>query len=252
MRSLCLLAALCSPLAFAQVVTVETNSMLRLPASTSVLQLERLDVADFGTLVIPASVTQLNIGELHLGHEARIAIVPSEQGFALKANRAELGVGSQISARGASGTYQRAPSPGRNLELRIDALSGPLLSVDARGGTGVPGYVGLDGANGDEPGCTWGTAGQGADGDNGGDGHPGAPGAQVKLQLPRDYPAAQIQVLVDGGNGGIAGAAGRPGAGGKSKGCFVYDTDGGKSGRPGQAGKPGPVGPAGSVTVQRL
>jgi len=252
MRSLCLLAALCSPLAFAQVVTVETNSMLRLPGNAPVLQLERLDVADFGTLLVPASVTQLNIGELHLGHEARIAIVPSEQAFALKAGRAELGSGSQISARGAPGTYQKAPSPGRNLDLRIDALSGSLLSVDARGGAGVPGYVGLDGANGDEPGCTWGAAGQGADGDNGGDGHPGAPGAQVRLQLPRNYPAAQIQVLVDGGTGGLAGAAGRPGAGGKAKGCFVYQTEGGKPGRPGLAGKPGPTGPAGSVTVQRL
>ncbi|WP_338526015.1 collagen-like protein [Pseudomonas batumici] len=252
MRSLCLLAALCSPLAFAQAVTVETNSMLRLPGNAPVLQLERLDVADFGTLLVPASVTQLNIGELHLGHEARIAIVPSEQAFALKAGRAELGSGSQISARGAPGTYQKAPSPGRNLDLRIDALSGSLLSVDARGGAGVPGYVGLDGANGDEPGCTWGAAGQGADGDNGGDGHPGAPGAQVRLQLPRNYPAAQIQVLVDGGTGGLAGAAGRPGAGGKAKGCFVYQTEGGKPGRPGLAGKPGPAGPAGSVTVQRL
>ncbi|BBP79045.1 hypothetical protein CCU68_28875 [Pseudomonas gingeri NCPPB 3146 = LMG 5327] len=252
MRSLCLLAALCSPLAYAQVVTVEANSLVRLPGNTSVLQLERLDVADHGTLLVPASITRLSVGELHLGREARIAIVPSEQSFELRAGRADLGSGSQITARGAPGSYQKAPLPGRNLNLRIDALSGPLLSVDARGGTGIPGYVGLDGANGEEPGCTWGQAGRGADGDNGGDGRPGAPGAQVRVELPRDYPAEQIKVQVEGGAGGAAGAAGRPGAGGKSKGCFIYKTDGGKSGRPGLAGQPGPQGEPGSVTIQRL
>ncbi|UUQ63449.1 collagen-like protein [Pseudomonas fuscovaginae UPB0736] len=252
MRSLCLLAALCSPLAVAQVVTVEPHSVLRLPGNTSSLQLERLDVADNGTLLVPAGITRLDVGQLHLGHEARIAIVPSEQAFELKVERAELDSGSQITARGAPGSYQRAPLPGRNLNVRINALSGPLLSVDARGGTGVPGYVGLDGANGEEPGCTWGQAGRGADGDNGGDGRQGAPGAQVRLELPRDYPSEQIKVQVDGGAGGAAGAAGRPGAGGKSKGCFIYDTAGGKSGRPGLVGQPGPQGEAGSVTIQRL
>ncbi|NVZ79751.1 collagen-like protein, partial [Pseudomonas gingeri] len=205
MRSLCLLAALCSPLAYAQVVTVEANSLVRLPGNTSVLQLERLDVADHGTLLVPAGITRLSVGELHLGREARIAIVPSEQSFELRAGRADLGSGSQITARGAPGSYHKAPLPGRNLNLRIDALSGPLLSVDARGGTGIPGYVGLDGANGEEPGCTWGQAGRGADGDNGGDGRPGAPGAQVRVELPRDYPAEQIKVQVEGGAGGAAG-----------------------------------------------
>ncbi|KPA99514.1 hypothetical protein [Pseudomonas asplenii] len=252
MRSLCLLAALCSPLAFAQVVSVESHSVLRLPGNTSSLHLERLEVADNGTLLVPAGITRLEVGELHLGREARIAIVPSEQAFELKAVRAELDSGSQITARGAPGTYQKSPLPGRNLNVRIDALKGPLLSVDARGGTGVPGYVGLDGANGAEPGCTWGSAGRGSDGDNGGDGRQGAPGAQVHLQLPRDYPAEQIKVQVDGGAGGPAGAAGRPGAGGKSKGCFIYDTAAGKPGRPGLAGQPGPQGEAGSVTIQRL
>lgn len=252
MRSLCLLAALCSPLAFAQVVTVDAHSVLRLPGNTSALQLERLDVADNGTLLVPAGITRLEVGQLHLGHEARIAIAPAEQAFEFKVEQAELGSGSQITARGARGTYQKAPLPGRNLNVRIQALSGPLLSVDARGGTGVPGYVGLDGANGEEPGCTWGQAGRGADGDNGGDGRQGAPGAQVRLELPRDYPAEQIKVQVDGGAGGPAGAAGRPGAGGKSKGCFIYDTAGGKAGRPGVAGQPGPQGEAGSVTIQRL
>lgn len=252
MRSLWLLAALCSPMAVAQVVNVEPNSLLRLPGNNGVLQLERLDVADYGTLLIPANVTQVNIDQLRLGREARITIVPGEQTFQLKVTRAELDSGSQITARGAPGTYLKAALPGRNLQLRIDSLSAPLLSVDARGGAGAPGYVGLDGANGDEPGCTWGSAGRGYDGNDGGNGHPGAAGAQVRVELPRDYPAEQIKVVAAGGEGGQPGAAGKPGAGGKSKGCFVYKADGGKAARAGLAGQPGEPGPAGSVTVQRL
>ncbi|MFW0755559.1 collagen-like protein [Pseudomonas sp. H11T01] len=252
MRNLFLLAALCSPLAYAQVVMVETNSLMRLPNTTSALQLERLDVADYGTLLIPSNVTEVTVGELHLGHEARIAIVPGEQSLQLKINHAQLGSGSQITSRGAPGTYLKAAKPGRDLNLRINSLSAQELSVDARGGAGAPGYVGLDGANGQAPGCAWGQAGRGADGDNGGDGNPGASGAHVRVQLPRDYPGAQIKVWVDGGVGGLAGAAGKPGAGGKSKGCFVYRADGGKSGRPGVEGQSGPAGNAGSVTVQRL
>jgi len=252
MRKFCLLAALVSPLAFAQVVTVETNTLMRLPNTASTLQLERLEVVDYGTLLIPSNVTEVKIGELRLGREARIAIVPGEQSLQLSVSHAVLGVGSQITSRGAPGTYQKAAKSGRNLNLRINALNAQELSVDARGGAGAPGYVGLDGANGEEPGCTWGQAGRGADGDNGGDGKPGAAGAQVRLELPRDYPNAQIKVWVDGGSGGLAGAGGKPGAGGKSKGCFIYRTDGGKSGRPGAEGQAGPVGAAGSVTVQRL
>lgn len=252
MRNLFLLAALCSPLAYAQVVMVDTNSLVRLPNTTSVLQLERLDVADYGTLLIPSNVTEVTVGELHLGRAARIAIAPGEQSLQMKVNHAQLGDGSQITSRGASGTYLKAAKPGRNLNLRIDSLNAQELSVDARGGAGAPGYIGLDGANGQAPGCTWGQAGRGADGDNGGDGHPGAAGAQVRVELPRAYPAEQIKVWVDGGAGGLAGAAGKPGAGGKSKGCFVYRADGGKSGRPGIEGQPGPAGDSGSVTVQRL
>ena len=74
----------------------------------------------------------------------------------------------------------------------------------------------------------------------------------MRVELPRDYPGEQISVRVDGGAGGKPGEAGRPGSGGKSKGCIVYRTDGGKSGRPGLAGQPGEVGTAGAVTLQRL
>ncbi|MDD0998965.1 collagen-like protein [Pseudomonas sp. TNT2022 ID1044] len=252
MRKLCLLAALISPLACAQVVSVETNSLMRLPNTTSILQLERLEVADYGTLLIPSNVTEVTVGEVHLGRDARIAIVPSEQVLELKFSRAELSEGSQITARGAPGTYQKAARSGRNLNLQIKTLNAPQLFVDARGGAGAPGFVGLDGANGQAPGCTWGQAGRGADGSDGSDGQPGAPGALVKLAVPRDYPAEQIKVEVAGGAGGLAGPGGKPGAGGKAKGCLIYKADGGKSGKPGADGQPGVAGAAGAVTVQRL
>ncbi len=128
---------------------------MRLPNTASTLQLERLDVADYGTLLIPANVTELTVGELRLGHEARIAIVPSEQALDMKVIRAELSEGSLITARGAPGTYEKAARAGRNLNLQFKALSAPKLFVDARGGTGAPGFVGLDGGNGEDPGCTW-------------------------------------------------------------------------------------------------
>ena len=252
MRKLCLLAAFVCPWACAQVLQVETHSLMRLPNTASTLTLERLDVADYGTLLVPSNVTQLSIGQLHLGREARIAIVPAQQPLAMSVTQAELADGSQITSRGAPGTYTKAARPGRDLNLRFNTLNAPVLSVDARGGTGAPGYVGLDGANGQAPGCTWGSAGRGADGSNGSDGQPGAAGALVRLELPRDYPAERIKVAVDGGAGGAPGPGGKPGAGGKAKGCFVYTADGGKSGKPGAAGQPGPAGAAGTVTVQRF
>ncbi|MFL7964258.1 collagen-like protein [Pseudomonas kielensis] len=252
MRKLCLLAALVCPWASAQVLQVEGHSLMRLPNTTSTLTLERLDVADYGTLLVPSNVTELTIDQLHLGREARIAIVPAQQVLEMKVAQAELAEGSQITSRGAPGTYTKAARPGRDLNLHFKALNAPLLSVDARGGTGAPGFVGLDGANGQAPGCTWGSAGRGADGSNGSDGQPGAAGAQVRLELPRAYPADQIKVTVDGGAGGAAGHGGKPGAGGKAKGCLVYTADGGKSGRPGADGQPGPAGAAGTVTVQRF
>ena len=144
MRKLCLLAALISPLACAQVVSVETNSLMRLPNTASTLQLERLEVADYGTLLIPSNVTEVTVGELHLGRDARITIVPGEQALELKVNRAELSEGSQITARGAPGTYQKAARSGRNLNMQIKALRAPQLLVDARGGAGAPGFIGLD------------------------------------------------------------------------------------------------------------
>ncbi|MBD8491616.1 collagen-like protein [Pseudomonas syringae] len=252
MRKLLLLTALCSPMAMAQTLVVEANSLMRLPASGTTLQLDRLEVADYGTLLVPGGVTELKVGQLLLGHEARIAIVPSAQPLSVQVSHAQLGSGSQITARGAPGTYQKFATPGRTLTLRVQQLDAEQLSVDARGGAGAPGFVGLDGANGQAPGCTWGQAGRGYDGDAGGNGHNGAPGGQVRLELPLAYAAERIRVNVEGGAGGSGGSGGKAGKGGDSKGCIVYRADGGKAGASGQAGQAGSAGPAGTVSVQRF
>lgn len=257
MRNLRLLAVACSvamftPMVLAQVVMVEAHSLMRLPTQTSVLQLDRLEVADYGTLLIPAGVDEVRVGELVLGHEARIAIIPSGQVFNMVISRGQLASGSQITARGAPGTFLKPALPGRNLTLRLENLTADELSVDARGGSGAPGFFGLDGANGEDPGCLWGEASRGYNGDNGSNGHDGAPGAVVHLELPAAFPAERIKVLVNGGAGGLAGAAGLAGKGGASKGCLVYRASGAKSGTPGQPGQSGAPGRDGSLTVQRL
>ncbi|RMS74969.1 hypothetical protein ALP60_04600, partial [Pseudomonas savastanoi] len=66
MRKLVLLAALFSPLAMAQAIIVAPHSLMRLPGNSSVLQVERLEVADYGTLLIPAGIDDVKIGELVL------------------------------------------------------------------------------------------------------------------------------------------------------------------------------------------
>jgi hypothetical protein len=252
MRKLCLLAVVFAPLALAESVSVEPHSLLRLPASSSVLQLQRLEVADYGTLLIPANLTELSIEQLQLGHEARIAVVPGEQELRLRALHAQLGTGSQILARGAPGTHQKAARAGRNLDVQLQSIDAQELNIDARGGAGADGYAGLDGGNGQAPGCTWGSAGRGSNGDNGGDGLPGASGANVRLRLPASFAGDAIKVRTDGGQGGAAGIPGRAGAGGKSKGCLVYRAEGGQSGREGLPGRAGEAGAAGALSVQRF
>lgn len=252
MRNLCLLAALICPAALAESVSVQAHSLMRLPTNSSVLQLDRLDVANYGTLLIPANLTELNVGELRLGHEARIAVVPSDRELRIQARHAELGSGSQILSRGAPGTHAKAALPARNLDVQVQSLSAAELNVDARGGAGADGYAGLDGGNGQAPGCTWGSAGRGGNGDNGGDGRNGGAGAQVRLRLPASFPTHAIKVRTDGGAGGQAGVPGKGGAGGKAKGCLVYRAEGGKAGREGLTGQPGEAGSAGALSVQRF
>ncbi len=253
MRNLLLVAALFSPLALAQaVIEVASHGMMRLPTTASTLHVERLRIADHGTLLIPANLTEMRVTELHLGRDARIAIAPADHTFRLEVLSGEIASGAQISARGARGTPQQPALPGRALNIRLQAVVAESLLLDARGGSGAPGYAGLDGADGEAGGCTWGQASRGHDGQNGGDGQAGAAGAQVRLELPADFPAQVLQVLLDGGAGGVAGRAGQGGRGGLSKGCLLYSTQGAGDGRPGQAGNAGAAGPSGSVDLLRF
>lgn len=253
MRSLLALAIFFSPLALAQaVIEVDSHAFMRLPSNTSVLLLDRLDIADHGTLLIPAGLTEIRVAQMRLGREARLAIAPSEQALRLDVAAAEIANGAQISARGAQGSAEKPALPGRDLNVRLQVVSLENLILDARGGAGAPGYAGLAGADGEQGGCTWGEASRGHDGLDGGDGQPGAAGARVRLEVPQGFPVEQLQVRVDGGSGGQPGVPGAGGQGGLSKGCWLYSTDGARDGKPGQAGRAGESGPAGAVNVVRF
>jgi len=240
-RKLMLLVALTSPLAHAESLEVAAHSVLRLANKASSVHLEHLRVADSATLLLPASLTSLKVDQLELGRDARIAVAPAETALSIEAGNARFAEGSEISAPGAPGSYERAARPGRNLDVQLHALDADRLAIDARGGAGAPGYVGLDGANGKAGGCTWGQASRGANGDNGGNGHDGAAGGRIRLALPEGYPQERVQVRLEGGAPGKPGAAGKAGAGGSSKGCLVYRTDAGANGRAGEPGHPGLV-----------
>ena len=253
MRNLMLLAALFSPLALAQaVIEVAPHGVMRLPTTASTLHIERLRIAEHGTLLIPANLTEMRIAELHLGRDARIAIAPAEQAFRLEVASGEIASGAQISARGAQGSSEQPALPGRNLSLRLQVVTVESLLVDARGGNGASGYAGLAGADGKSGGCTWGEASHGHDGLDGGDGQPGAAGAQVRLEVPQDFPVESLQVRVEGGAGGLPGTPGAGGQGGGSKGCWLYSTAGAGDGKPGQAGRAGEAGPSGALNVVRF
>jgi hypothetical protein len=120
MRSLLLLAALCSPMVLAQaLIEVESHALLRLPATTDVLSIERLSIADNGTLLIPPGLTEIRVSELRLGREARIAIAPSERPFRLHVGRGDFAAGAQISARVGPGSRLKQSVPGRTLRIRL-------------------------------------------------------------------------------------------------------------------------------------
>ena len=253
MRNLLALVTLFSPLAVAQaVIEVESHTFMRLPSTTSVLLLDRLDIADHGTLLIPAGLTELRVAQLHMGRDARLAIAPAEQALRLDIASAEIASGAQISARGAKGSAEKPALPGRDLSVRLQVVTLEQLTLDARGGQGAPGYVGLAGADGKAGGCTWGDASRGHDGLDGGDGQPGAAGGQVRLEVPERFAAEKLHVRVEGGAGGQPGVAGAGGKGGMSKGCWLYSTDAARDGKPGRAGQPGAEGSAGTLNLVRF
>lgn len=253
MRSLVLLLWLLATSAMAaSEITVAPNTLMRLSVASGSVQLDRLEVAERATLLVPAAVTVLQIGELRMGREARIGITPAEQSLRLEIGRAEVAEDAWISARGADGSYTRPASRGRDLQFRLQSLTFASLTLDVRGGRGVPGYAGLDGASGQPGGCTWGRAEAGHDGQDGSNGQPGADGGRVVLELAEGIEVERLQVLLDGGAGGIAGTGGKGGRGGATRGCLLYDVDGAADGQPGRSGQQGPAGQPGELQVIRF
>ncbi|MDH4554252.1 collagen-like protein [Pseudomonas sp. BN417] len=253
MRKLCLLAALIAPMALAEgQVKVDAHNLLKLPPRSGSLSLDQVEVADYATLLIPAGVTELRIGELRMGREARLGIAPSEQGFRLEVESGAIGTGSHITASGLSGSSSRPATPGRDISLRLVNVQVSEMTLDVRGGIGAPGYAGLDGADGDAAGCLWGQASRGWDGQPGGDGQTGGAGGQVRLEVPATFPVELLRVRLEGGAGGAPGEGGAGGHGGASKGCLLYQADGAKGGRAGQPGHAGAAGGTGSLKVVRF
>lgn len=253
MRNLCLLLALAAPLALAEgQVRVEAHNLLKLPARTGSLVLERVDVADHATLLIPAGITLLRIETLRMGQGSRLGIAPSEQPLRLEVVQGDVGAGSHITASGLAGSMQKAASAGRDLSLRLENVQVADMTLDVRGGIGAPGYQGLAGADGDTAGCLWGEASKGWDGQAGGDGQSGGAGGRVRLEVPQAFPVEALRVRLEGGAGGAAGEGGEGGRGGEGKVCLVYKAEAARDGRPGQPGRAGAPGNNGSLDVVRF
>lgn len=254
MRKLLCALALLAPLqaAIAASVHVDANTVLRLPVKGDSLSLERISVAPGGALLIPSQVTLLRVGELDLQKNARLGVFPGERPLRIEVVRGQLADGSVIAAQGASGSFHRPASGGRNLVLHLQNVSVTNLLVDVRGGVGAPGYDGLDGANGRSAGCLWGDAQAGGDGQNGGDGQTGGAGGQVRLEVPAKFPVELVRVRLNGGAGGAAGKPGKPGASSGERGCWVYSATAGEAGHEGQSGHEGSAGADGRLDVVRF
>lgn len=253
MRNLTYALCFCAAAAMAEPqISVASHTLMRLPTSASVVQLDRLEVADQATLLIPSTVTELRIGQLLMGRDARIGVAPSDQPLRIEVLEADVGDGAWISAKGAAGTYKHPATPGREIYVKMHKLTLESLTLDVRGGRGTPGYAGLDGAHGQPGGCTWGSASAGYDGQDGSDGHPGAAGGKVTLEVPNEVEPERLQVLLDGGAGGEAGTAGKGGRGGAAKDCWLYGVKGAPDGSPGKPGRAGGIGPDGALQVLRF
>lgn len=253
MRSGLLSLLLLSPFAMAQPqLYVAANSMLQLATTAQVLEIEQLHIGEHATLIVPASVTEVRVTELVLEPNGRIAIGASEQPFLLTVVQGEIGNGAKITASGAPGTAQRPAIAGRTLTVRLENVLTESLLIDVRGGTGSPGFNGLDGGNAKPGGCMWGQSLKGDDGTDGNDGQAGAAGGKIRLEVPQNFPAERILTRLEGGAGGRAGAGGQGGAQAMDENCWVYDAQGAKAGLAGHAGQPGLPGAQGSMDLVRF
>jgi len=254
MRKSLLGLALFAPLACSAAgnVSVEANTVLRLPVKGDSLSLDRVSVGPEGALLIPARVKELKIGELELAKNARLGVFPGRNSLQIEVQHGNLADGSVIAAQGSSGSFEKPASAGRNLVLHLQDVQVENLLIDVRGGVGAPGYDGLDGGSAKTSGCLWGSGKSAGDGQNGANGQQGASGGLVRLEVPEHFDVERIKVRLEGGAGGAGGKPGKAGLRSGEKGCWFYSVAGEKSGAQGQGGAEGSKGSEGRLDVKRF
>lgn len=247
---LLMLALLCSQMSGAESFEVADYGLLRLPSQLGVVQLDRLTIGASGKLLVPVSITELQVAKLTMKPGAKISIAPHAQPFVLTIRQADIADGSVIAASGAHG--DRGEPGGRGTDLRLAIESGSLanLTVDVRGGDGGQGRAGQAGQSGKNAAC-WGRGSRdGESGGDGGDGWPGGDGGRVDLVLGQAQWLEVVDVMLSGGAGGAAGEPGAAGKGGSEASCWLYSLGStGRDGSPGVPGKPSRAGQSGVLKI---
>lgn len=233
-------------------VSVQPNTVLRLPVKGDSLSLDRISVGAEGALLIPSQVKVLKIGELDLAKNARLGVFPGGETLQIEVRHGNLADGSVIAAQGSSGSFEKPASAGRNLVLRLQDVQVANLLIDVRGGVGAPGYDGLDGGSAQTSGCLWGSGRPAGDGQNGADGRSGAAGGVVRLEVPEQFDVKRVKVRLEGGAGGAGGKPGKAGPRSSEKGCWFYSVAGEGPGSEGKGGVEGPKGGEGRLEVLRF
>ncbi len=253
MKSLMVLVTLClsAMSVWGQAFQVPENGLLRLPNLGQQAQLDKLDIAKGGKLLIPASIEQLTLAELTMGKDARISVAPRGSEFVLILKQAQFSDGSVLAAVGSHGDVGVPGGRGTDLRLVIESTSIENLVIDTRGGQGGNGWPGSAGESGKDAAC-WGFGSSaGTDGGDGSNGLPGGDGGNIILSLAESHWLEVIDIRQQGGAGGQAGAAGAGGKGGGEARCWLYSLgESANNGKTGQAGQPAQAGRAGILSVQ--
>ena len=262
-----LLALLASgALQAAEQLHVKAGQSVTLDGKKSVLVLDTLELDDNSTLIIPSSMSQIQIqaSKAIFGQHTRILAVGAD-GAAGKAGVSQTGQAARCEpgANGGNGSPGNNGSDGVevNLTLRIAAIGS--LAIDTHGGAGGVGGAGGQGQKGGEfDNCDAPPGGEGGRGGDGGDGGNGGHVRVLYTLLPDAGLSAgigdRIQVDASGGKGAAGGSGGKGGAG--VEGRFVNMktlsgsrkwVGGGRTGADGSTGKNGRDGSKGQVLVQQ-
>jgi len=237
--------------AWGQAFQVPENGLLRLPNLGQQVQLQKLDIAKGGKLLVPASIEQLTLTDLIMGEDARISVAPRNTEFVLILKKAQFADGSVLAAVGSHGDVGVPGGRGTDLRVVIESTKIENLVIDTRGGQGGDGWPGAAGEQGKDAAC-WGFgSSSGTDGGDGSNGLPGGDGGNIILSLAESHWLEVIDIRQQGGDGGQAGAAGTGGQGGSEARCWLYSLgENASSGQAGQAGLPAQAGRAGILSVQ--